>query len=296
MISKILIIYPGGILCYSKTFVSEDKINDTFISGFLTAISDIAKEIGGGEIKKVIFRNFNFVYSYDDEKRCMFTIVTDIKDPEEEVNAKLELLKKEFMKRYYDDLKNWDFDTSRFESFDEFTEKNIFIPPKILLIGEIGVGKTTIMNLFSSETVIKLDDEMVEIVEKPIYLPIFREKNEIVLRELDMREIVENPKIYNSLLNAAAAICIITNSGGSNLGRTKRNLSIIQKRVKDVEFYIIANFQDLENISFSPKEVEKMFGIKTFGFSAIEEDAKKKIVEILIMIVNKTLVEKILDN
>jgi len=78
MISKILIIMANGVLCYSKTFVGSDDMDYDLVSGFLTAISSIAKEIGGGEIRALNFRNFNFVYTYDEEKLCMFIIVTDI--------------------------------------------------------------------------------------------------------------------------------------------------------------------------------------------------------------------------
>ena len=40
--------------------------------------------------------------------------------------------------------------------------------PKMLLIGEEGVGKSTIMNLFPGETILELDDDLNEIIQKPI--------------------------------------------------------------------------------------------------------------------------------
>ena len=72
MILKIFIIGPGGILCYSKNFFEQIDIDEGIISGFLTAISDFAREIKGGEIKALIFRNFNFIYSYSIEYNCIF--------------------------------------------------------------------------------------------------------------------------------------------------------------------------------------------------------------------------------
>ena len=295
MISKILIIGPGGVLCYSKTFIGDEQISSDLISGFLAAISSIAEEIGGGDIRSLNFRNFNFVYTYDDEKLAMFIIVTDIDDPEEEVTAKLELLKKEFMKRFYDDLKNWSCETGKYEKIDEFAEKNIFIPPKVLLVGEDGVGKSTIMNLFPGETIIELDDDLIEIIQKPIHLPVFERINEIILRELDLREVVDNTKVYRALLDSIDIICIVTNSGASNLGRTKRLFSILRERVKKADFYIIANFQDLESRSFEPEKVEELFGVKTFGFSAIKKEAKEKIYDVISEIIKGSIVEKIMD-
>ncbi|MHA2126040.1 MAG: hypothetical protein ACW99E_12105, partial [Promethearchaeota archaeon] len=228
MILKILVTTSSGIFCYSKLFISKSKIDDDLFGGFLTAISNIGEEIGGGEIRSLNFRNFNFVYLFDDEKICMFTIIADIEDFEEEIREKLELLKTEFIKRFHDELVNWNGDTQKFEVFDNFVEKHIFIPPKVLLVGEGGVGKSTIMNLFPEETILELDDDFIEIIQKPIYLPVFKEINQIILREIDLHELIENSKVYRSLLDSVDIICIVTNSGASNLGRTKRMYSILQ--------------------------------------------------------------------
>jgi len=291
MISKILVITSSGLLCYSKMFIGQDKVDDDLISGFLTAISNIGKEIGGGEIKSLYFRNLNYIYSFDDEKICMFTIIADIEDLEEDVREKLELLKLEFMKRFYDDLVNWNCETNKFKAFDEFAEKHIFIPPKVLLIGEEGVGKSTIMNLFPGETILELDDDLNEIIQKLIHLPILERINQISLREIDMKELIDNSKIYRSLLDTADIICIVTNSGASNIGRTKRMYSILQEKVKKADFYAIANFQDLESTSFEPEKVEDLLGMKTFGLSAIKKDAIDKIYDITSEMLRTTITE-----
>ncbi|MFW9902263.1 MAG: hypothetical protein ACFFDY_13435, partial [Candidatus Thorarchaeota archaeon] len=115
MIKKIFIIKASGILCYSKSFFSNESIDEDFISGFFTAISNIAKEIGGGEIRSLNFRNFNIVFTFDYEKNWIFIIVTNIDDPEEEVRFKLEMLKLEFFKRYRQEIQNWDYDIGKFE-------------------------------------------------------------------------------------------------------------------------------------------------------------------------------------
>lgn len=87
MILKIFIIGPGGILCYSKNFFEQIDIFEEAISGFLTAISDFAKEIKGGDIKALVFRNFNFIYSYSVEYNSIFVIVIDKDDIEEEARS-----------------------------------------------------------------------------------------------------------------------------------------------------------------------------------------------------------------
>lgn len=286
-----MIIKSSGILCYSKTFQGEDKIDDDFISGFLTAILDISQKIGGGEIRSLNFRNFNINYSYDDEKLCIFILVADINDPEEELSKKLELLKNEFIKQYRENLINWDGDISKFEKFDDFTEKNIYLPPKILFVGEDGVGKTTTLNLFPEELILELDDDLNEVMQKSINLSNFKRIKKCHLRELNIEELVNNPKGYTQILESANIICFVTNSCASNLGRTRNYFSLIEPKVERAEFYVIANFQDLKKLSFEPEKIEELFGIKTFGFSAISENAKEEIYSIIIEMLNKIIIE-----
>ena len=296
MISKILIINSSGLLCYSRTFFGENTLEDELVSGFLSAISSIAEEIGGGEIRSLNFRNFNFIYTQDNEKLCMFIIVTEIDDTEEEAREKLEILKNEFIKRHRDDLINWTCEMKKFEPFDEFVENNIFMPPKILLVGEDGVGKSTIINLFPGETILELDDDMNEIIQKLIPLPNLKRINEAILREMDLKDLIENSKIYRPILDSFDIICIVTNSGASNLGRTKRLYSQLEQKVKKADFYIIANFQDLLKTSYDTNKVEELFDVKTFGFSAIHESAKEKMYSIIYKMLEISITEKIKKN
>ncbi len=291
MIQKILIIKSSGVLCYSKSFVNDEDIDKDFVSGFLTAINNVAKEIGGGEIRSIHFRNFNIVYTFDYEKNWIFIIVTDIDDSEEEVRHKLEYLKLEFFRRYRDDLKNWDYDVVKFESFDEFVIKNIFIPPKILLVGEGGVGKTTIIELFPGETILRLDEDMNDILQKSIHLPNFKDIREIIIREIDLQDLVDNQNSYKQLLDSVDIICFVTNSGGMNVRKTHRLFSLLEPKIKKADFYVIANFQDF-NTSHVPEKVEEFFRVKTYGISAISRKAEKKMYEILHEIINKSILKK----
>lgn len=292
MISKILIITSGGTLCYSKNFFSQIDIDEELISGFLTAISEFAQEIKGGKIKALSFRNFNYIYSYYNELDLMFILAIDIDDLEEEARSKLELMKNEFVKRYRPVLENWMGNLGVFEDFDEFVEEHIFIPPKILLIGEPGVGKTTIMNLFPGETILELDDDLKEVIKKEIDILDLKDIKECILREIDIDELVNNSKLYRTLLNSVDTICIVTNSAASNLGRTEKSFSILKEISKKADFYIIANFQDLKESAFEPEKIEELFNKKTFGFSAIQEDSKQKILTIFTEILTTSVIEK----
>lgn len=289
----------GGVLCYSKNLIGniqkdDNIIEEDLLGGFLNAISSFAKEIQGGQIDSLNLRNFNFIYSYDEEFGCIFVLIIDIDDSEEEARIKLELMKNEFMERYRERIKKFSGLVSVFDEFDGFVEENIFIPPKVLLVGEPGVGKTTIMNLFPGETVLELDEDLNEIIQKPIDFTDLRNIKQITLREMDLQELVDKSKLYRPLLNSVDAICIVSNSAASNLSRTKSLFSRLKPLVKNTDFYIIANFQDLKEYAFEPKKIEEMFeGIKTYGFTATQKDAKENFISILTEILNKSVVEKI---
>ncbi|MFW9938709.1 MAG: GTPase domain-containing protein [Candidatus Thorarchaeota archaeon] len=293
MIERIYIIAQGGILCYSKNYICPSEVEDDLISGFLTAISGFAKAVKVGEIKSLNFKNFNFIYSYSSEFDCMFIIVVDIEDLEDEAREKLELMKIEFINRYQKYLKDWTGKTTVFETFDEFVEEHIFISPKVLLVGETGVGKTTIMDLFPGETILDIGDDMTEIIEKTVDITNLGNIKQFILREIDIEDLINSSKYYKPLLNACDIICILTNSAASNLRRTEKLFSKLKKKVRKADFYIIANFQDLKETSFEPKEIEQTFGVKTYGFSAIQEDSAKNIFLIMNEILKVSIYDRI---
>ncbi|MFX0042831.1 MAG: hypothetical protein ACFE8L_07955, partial [Candidatus Hodarchaeota archaeon] len=293
MILKIFIIARGGILCYSKNFFEQIDIDETVISGFLKAISDFAKEIKGGEVKALNFRNFKFIYSYSFEFNCIFVIVIDKDDLVQETRPKLELMKNEFIGKYRPFLENWTGNVSVFADFDEFVDENVYLPPKILLTGEDGVGKTTIMDLIPGDTIIEIDDNLNEVIQKPINLVDLRGINQCVIQEIDIEELTDNLHQYRNLLKSVDVILMVSNSAASNLGRIKTFVSELKPEVKKADFYLLANFQDLKEVAFEPEKIEETLGIKTFGFTAIKEESKTKFIFIIKEILKNSILDKI---
>jgi len=279
MISKIFIISTDGELCYSKTLFDPHFVDNDIIE-YLTVFNKIGRKLGGGHVRSLNFTNFSFVYSYDDQNN-IYVMIIDSGDSEEEVRGKLEMLKNEFLRRYNLKSSNWTKKIKGIKELDEFIETQIYIPPKILLVGEDGVGKTTIMNLFPGETILELDSDMNEIIQKRVVLPNFFKINEAIFREVNFQDLIENSRIFSPLLDSADVICIITNSGAGNLSKTKNLYNQLKNRGIRADFYMIANFQDLKNSSFNPEEISESFGIKTFGFSAIDKNAKNRIYNII---------------
>ena len=276
MISKVLIIASDGELCYSKTLFESHFIDNDIVE-YLSLFNKIGNKLGGGQVRSLNFTNFNFVYSYDDQN-YIYVMITDSGDFEEEVRGKLEMLKMEFLQRYN---ANWTKKIKNIKEFNKFIETQIYIPPKIWLVGENGVGKTTIMNLFPGETILELDDDLNEIIQKRVALPNSSKINEAIFREVSFQDLIMKTRIFSQVLKSVDVICIITNSGAGNLSKTKNLYDQLKNRVTRADFYIIANFQDLKNSSFKPEEISESFGIKTFGFSAIDKKAESRIYNIV---------------
>ena len=291
MISNVFIISKDGDLCYSKAFLKRDLIRESSVN-LLVSVHRISREIGGGNIKSLNFTNFSVIFFYD-EFGYIYLLVTDSNEFEDDLREKLSLLKSKFCESYHFTGRVWDHKTKARGVFDAFVDRNILIPPNILLVGEQGVGKSTIMDLFPGETVLELDDDMNEIIQKTINLPSLEGISEFILREVNMQDLVGYSKIYKMLLDSADIICLVTNSGAGNLSRTKQLFLELKQKTNKADFYIIANFQDLANASFEPEKINESFGIKTFGFSAIRADAKDIIYKMINTILKTSIIDKI---
>jgi hypothetical protein len=281
LILKIFIIAPGGLLCCSQDFIEPTDIEEDVIGGFLTGISDFAREIKGGKIEALILGNFNYIFSYSVEYDYMFVIAIEKDDSEDEAKSLVKLMKHEFIKRYKSIFSNWNNEISVFDDFRDFIENHIYIPPKILFTGEKDVGKTTLLDLLPGEKVLELDDDMNEILEKSIALGKDFNFKQCIVKEIDIKTLTDNISAFIDLLKTIDICFFITNSAASNLGRTRDYITKIKSKVNKADFYIIANFQDLKETAFDPTEIEKMLNIKTFGFTTTKEEPELLIMGII---------------
>jgi GTPase SAR1 family protein len=162
-------------------------------------------------------------------------------------------------------------------------------PLRILLTGENGVGKTTIMELLPGETILKIDDDLNELIQSSIEL---EGVGNVVLIEINLKELVKNSKEYKNLLEKSDAVIIITKSAMSHLQSTHKLVTELKQKVKITNFYIFANFQDEEQTAIEKEKIEAMFREKTVALSAIKPEAKDVMVNVIEEISNTKIIKR----
>jgi hypothetical protein len=160
--------------------------------------------------------------------------------------------------------------------------------PNVLLTGEKGVGKTTLMSLLPGEILIELDDDMNEIISKSVEIGKPSNKENFNIREIDLKELLKNSRVYKDALESFDIVFIVTNSAASNLARTKKMFTELKTKLNDPKIYVFATFQDERKIAIEPEKIQEIFGEKTYGFSLNQKDSEKKIIPILKEILKET--------
>ncbi|MFX1468550.1 MAG: hypothetical protein ACFFB8_07780, partial [Promethearchaeota archaeon] len=143
-----------------------------------------------------------------------------------------------------------------------------------MLTGEEGVGKLTILNLFPGENILEIDLDLNEILKKPIDLIELKGIEQLILKVIELKELISNLKSYKKLLQSINIICVVTNSTLTNVEKSQKLLSKLKQEIQNVDYYIIANFQDRKGTVIEIEKIEEIFGEKTFGFSAVQKDSK----------------------
>ena len=148
-------------------------------------------------------------------------------------------------------------------------------PPNILLTGVNGVGKSTILNLFPGEIVLEIDDNFNEIIQKSIKIENVKKINECLIREIDLRELLDNFNKYYNIISITDIICLVLDSTERNIIESQDLLLKLRENVPEAKYFIIANFQDRKSISWEEDKIENTLKLKVFGFSAIQEDSEQ---------------------
>ncbi len=262
------------------------------ISGFLHSLLSFSKEIGSRNIECIIMYDLKFVYGDFDKIVVIFCI--DKHDSTEKVLKKIHRVAEAFLMKYHEIIHH-PTKALRVSLYRDFeTDLNLAIKStiKIILLGESGVGKTTMFKL--------LKGDEIPIQHLPTMGPTINEIKlagdvQMVVWDTPGQRLYHN--IWSEFLLGADIIFLVTDSKADNVSETKNIYTrYILKGEENTHWYCIANKQDLPD-ALKPDEIKNLVGVPTFGMIAIDNspDNRKNFENMLKKVISEKIGQDILQ-
>lgn len=148
------------------------------------------------------------------------------------------------------------------------------MPPVISLVGQSGVGKTTIVNLlrtkdFSIESQPDISGDIVTLKVGKIFFK---------LRDFTGDENIGF--LWNNFIRGSDAILLVTDSTEENVINSKHFISKFEEEVPYAYIAAIGNKQDLEN-TIKESKIKELLGLTSYLMVAIDANNRQKMILIL---------------
>ena len=163
-----------------------------------------------------------------------------------------------------------------FECFGQIVDEILFPFLKMVILGEGGVGKTSVLKLIMGE---EPDSCYVPTVGVDVKEFDF-ELRDMKLVFWDFSGQPRFRKLWKPFLEGTDIVILVTDSTAKNLEETKTIYQLIKAEKPELDFILIANKQDLPDATH-PRTIGKYIGLKAHGLIAIDPTYRKKILKIL---------------
>lgn len=282
MIYGLLIFDRTGRIFFQKFYGTGNiDVEQKLIRQFAKELTTLTYSLNHSErVACVNLEKLKFFYSIFQD--IIMVLCTDQNEDVKDINDKLIKVKREFTELLStlpkeeskpEELKAEDHPLNVFEK----TVDKILIPHlKTVIVGDGGVGKTTLLKLIMGENT------------NSTYIPTVG----VEVKEFD--DAVKNTniifwdfsgqphfrKLWKTFLEGTDIALLVTDSTPKNVEETKRIYHLIKEEKPDLSLILIANKQDLPGAT-PPEDIGKYVGIKAYGLVAIDPNYRKKILEIL---------------
>lgn len=279
VIRNFMVIGSGGLLIYSRQY-GKKQIDQDLISGFLTALASFSTEIKGGAIESLVMQDIRFIYSTGKDE-LLFVFCCDKDDLQEDVQERIHKVKEEFQTMFADQLKDWNGNVTIFRPFDAIIDDLILLPLKIVIIGEPGVGKTTLLDFFPGEALLTFDENDNAILRKSVAVEGIENVRQIDFLKYDLDMLVQEMRFHADVLKSSDLLMLVVSSGVSNVTRTKKHVERLKAAARPNRLVCLANMQDMKDVALDVADIEKGMCVKTYGFSAVAKDAREGFFQLL---------------
>ena len=119
MIRDVYVLRRTGEVLIHKAF-SKRGVDEAIFSGFYSALSAFAEELGHGGIETIQMGNVSFYYEHSEN--LLFAIAADKSHNAKDVKLVLTEVKRQFTEKYADRMIDWNGDTALFQKFTQDIE------------------------------------------------------------------------------------------------------------------------------------------------------------------------------
>jgi len=253
------------------------------ISEFLQAYKELMTQVQSTEMPSlpIHIQGIKFIFAATDDLLLIFT--SHMQDEDSRVAEKVKTCMKMLLQKF--DVRKLVEMGRREETkpIEEVIEQYIISKLKVSLVGEGGVGKTTLLRLLKGEQppveyvpTIALNIEQIEATRYGTY--------SVIVWDFAGQERFR--RLWSIYFRGSDIVFLITDSTLNNVIATKSILDIIRKDAPGVPVWAIANKQDLDG-ALSPELVERILGVRTFGMVAIDPNRRAEMMRILLDAVDK---------
>ncbi len=271
MIHNLLLIdkETGNVLAKNKFW--DIEITDADIQEFLTTLNELADAIDElGDLPLHVGESKFFFKILDNLILVFCTDHTeDERSTSEKLNQALEILE--------ETLEDYDIDYV-IENFATLMKEVVITKLKVSLVGEGGVGKTTLLHLLLGDTppqqyvpTIALNVERVEGIRFGTY--------ELVLWDFAGQERFRS--LWKFYFQGSDIIFLVTDSTLRNIIVTKEILKLIRRDAPKVPLFVIANKQDKPG-AMKPEVIQRILGVQTYPMVAIDKKRRDEMLRLLL--------------
>jgi small GTP-binding protein len=263
---------------YWRVALTDDQIRE-----FLRAYKEFMSHVQSTDIPAlpIHIQGSKYIFTHMDDLLLVF--ISHMQDEDNRVSEKVKTALRMLVGKYGTEQIKELGQSDNPQALEDLIDNYIMSKLKVSLVGEGGVGKTTLLRLLKGSAppteyvpTIALSIEQIEATRYGTY--------SIILWDFAGQERFR--RLWTIYFRGSDIVFIITDSTLNNVIATKEILDVIRKDAPGVPVWAIANKQDLEG-ALTPELVERILGIPAFGMVAIDQKRKEEMMGILLDAVDK---------
>jgi small GTP-binding protein len=253
------------------------------IGEFLRAYKEFMSHVQSSDIPTLPIHIRGTKFIFTGAENIILVFISHMQDEDSRVAEKVKTCLKMLIGKFGTEKIIEFGDSKETEQIEEVIDKYIMSKLKVSLVGEGGVGKTTLLKLLKGAEppkeyvpTIALSIEQIEATQYGTY--------QVILWDFAGQERFR--RLWTIYFRGSDIVFLITDSTLNNVIATKEILDIIRKDASGVPVWAIANKQDLEG-ALSPELVERILGVRAFGMVAVNPQRREEMMRILLDAVDK---------